>query len=216
MVKTVFDLLSEIYNGNFDKLPKKIKVYRVDKNDCTLDEIIFEKDGHNYFSVNSGYKLLKYFQDKYSPEEILHLLVKEVKENKRWKPKYNEDYYFVNSFGEIDCAFWSNEDEDNYRYLTRNCYKTVEEAQRHLDNIKTYYELKDLADELNNGEEIDWKDNDQNKYFIYYDTHYEKIKQDAIWTDKQIGQIYCLDVDFDKKAIKRIGENRLIKLLKEE
>lgn len=206
MVKTVFGLLSEIYNGNFYLLPEKITVNNIVYHKDNIDKEYYDDDFNTIVDNNNR---------NMDNEHIFKLKVKkvveEVKENKRWKPEIDEAYYCID-YGDIDLERWDNDETDQYRYDIRNCFKTQEEAQQHLDNIKTYYELKDLAEELNNGKEIDWKDNDQNKYFIYYDTHYEKIKKDEIWTDKQVRQIYCLDENFLDKAIQRIGEDRLIKL----
>ena len=85
-----------------------------------------------------------------------------------------------------------------------------------LDNINTYYELMDLAEELNKGEEINWGNMYQEKYCIYYDA-ITKTLCDAIYKRfKAIGQIYCLNENFLEIALERIGKERLEKLFKEE
>ena len=134
--------------------------------------------------------------------------------NKRWRAEESEEYYCVNTTGKIKYFTENNDAVDGYYYKIRNYFKTREEAQRHLDNINTYYELMDLAEELNNGEEIDWKDNSQKKYILYFDTARENIEKGYYNNSKDIGQIYCIDENFLEKAKERIGEERLINLFK--
>lgn len=136
---------------------------------------------------------------------------------KRWRAKKHNKYYCVDfDFGTITESAETNDGLDNFRYLTHNYFKTEEEAQRHLDNIKTYYELKDLAEELNNGEKIDWDNCGQPKYLIFYNNGNKKIDTDNVWSSQDIGQIYCLDEHFLEKAIEKIGEEKLINFFKEE
>lgn len=211
MIETVFDILNEINKGNFENLPEKIKIdgvlyIKVDDKDDP-DVVYVSEDGTGFLDD------LKYI---YKLKEILRHPVKEIKEYKRWKPELAEEYWFVNIEGVVGINHWLNNDVDKHRYLTRNCFKTQEEAQEHACNIKTYYELRDLAIELNEGEGIDWTNSDQWKYYIYYDFDDECLKQDWYNTIKDAKVVYCLDKDFFVKAMKKIGEEKLIKLFKEE
>ena len=70
----------------------------------------------------------------------------------------------------------------------------------------------DLADELNNGEKIDWNDGSQCKYSIYYSYEIDTLQRHCSFRCKDLGQIYCLDGNFKDKAIEKIGEDRLKKL----
>ena len=140
--------------------------------------------------------------------------IEKVEKNKRWRAGVGERYYCIDRNGRNN-YFSDNDDAmDNYYHKTRNYFRTAEEAQRHLDNINTYYELMDLAEELNNGEEIDWKDSSQKKYHLCFDTARENIVKFYYNTNKDSGQIYCLDENFLEKAKERIGEKRLINLFK--
>ena len=88
---------------------------------------------------------------------------------KRWRAKLDDKYFCVTGCGEADYSYENNDEFDNYRYKTRNYFKTEEEAEEYQEIINTYYDLMDLADELNNGEKIDWYDKIQRKYYIYFD-----------------------------------------------
>lgn len=138
------------------------------------------------------------------------------KENIRWRADFGEKYYMISTLsGSVINSREDNEKIDEFRYKTRNYFKTKEEAERYLANINTYYDLMDLANELNNGEEIDWKNGSQPKYFIYYGTRDNELILYAYYSLKFIGVIYCLNKDFLNIALKRIGEKRLKRLFEE-
>ena len=140
--------------------------------------------------------------------------IKRLENGERWRSNGLDRYYFITTTGEIEQCNECYDMVDNYRYKTRNYFKTREEAQKHLDNLNTYYELMDLAEELNNGEEIDWNNINQNKYFIFFSSYSKKISYSITGGHKCFGQIYCLDEKFLEKAIEKIGEERLEKLFK--
>lgn len=141
---------------------------------------------------------------------------KEEKKGKRWRAKMNDTYFYVNDFGDVDSCHESNFDEDNYSYKTRNYFKTEEEAEEYQEIMNTYYDLMDLAEELNNGEKIDWNDFDQCKYLISYNNKNKKLEINNVLKIQDIGQIYCLYDNFLDKAIEKIGEEKLEKLFKYE
>lgn len=158
---------------------------------------------------------LKELKKKYEElgKEIKRLEKEKV--NKRWRAKINEDdYYYIDSFGYIYEEIEENEKRDDFRYKTRNYFKTKEQAQEHLENINTYYDLMDLAEELNNGEKINGGNETQIKYYIYYDFNKYKIAQYFSLFRKDLGQIYCLNNRFLNIALERIGKERLEKLFK--
>ena len=141
---------------------------------------------------------------------------KEEKKGKRWRARRNNRYFYVDKYGKADDTLEINDREDDFRYKTRNYFKTEEEAEEYKEVMNTYYDLMDLAEELNNGEKIDWNDNQQCKYTIYYDFEDNFLNRDNFYVGKEFGQIYCLDGDFVEKAIEKTGKDKLIKLFKYE
>lgn len=141
---------------------------------------------------------------------------KEEKKGKRWRAEVNDTYIYINDAGYVDVSHENNDSFDKYRYKIRNYFKTEEEAEEYKEVMNTYYDLMDLAEELNNGEKIDWNDNQQCKYTIFYDFEDNFLKRTNAYVCKELGQIYCLDGDFVEKAIEKIGEDRLKKLFKYE
>lgn len=134
------------------------------------------------------------------------------KENKRWRTETGNEYFCVDDYGDVISHHENNTMSDNYRYKTRNYFKTKEEAEEYQEIINTYYDLMDLAEELNNGEKIDWCDKTQRKYDIHFDLRTNKLDDGYALMLKSIGQIYCLNINFKEKAIEKIGEDKLIKL----
>ena len=131
-------------------------------------------------------------------------------EDKKWKPKEEENFYFVNSCGDIFINTFHNTCDDKFRILTNNYFKTEEEAEFKLEQIKVYNELKNFADE--NNEEIDWK-SDTLKHHIFYD--YDENKPDIYGSISYefIGQIYFSSRKLAEQAIKKVGADRIKKYL---
>lgn len=140
--------------------------------------------------------------------------LKQAKSSKRRKPEWKKSYYYIDSATNIGESVWSNTVPDNFRYSQNNCFKTEQEAQEHLENLKTKGELRLLAEELNEDEVIDWNDDDQDKYFIQYDFHLKMLMREYNCDVQNQGTIYCLNETFLDKAINHIGEERLIKMIK--
>ncbi len=130
----------------------------------------------------------------------------EKEKNKRWRARINDTYFFVDDSGDLVTCREYNEYGDNYYFAT------YEEAEEYKEVMNTYYDLMDLANELNNGEKIDWYDDRQQKFYIYFDFKANKLDEGYIYRLKEISQIYCLDEDFLEKAIEKIDEGKLIKL----
>lgn len=146
-------------------------------------------------------------------EELKCELDKEKSNNcERYRANCGERYYYYGSMGMISDCDESNDEFDINRYAMGNYFQTEEEARSAVRKIMIYTQLKDLALRLNNGEEIDWENGNQIKYFIYYENRYKKIFTTGACWSKEMGQIYCLDENFLDVAKQEIGEENLKKL----
>ena len=135
---------------------------------------------------------------------------------KRWKPKEDEAYFYVNSNGIVGRDRWNSEFiTDKKRYNSYNCFKTREQAEVEAENILVRRQLEDIARRLNKGEKIDWSDENQYKWYIVYNTTFGfaiySVSENTIQ-----GAVYCLDKNFLNIAIQEIGEERLKKYLRGE
>lgn len=149
-------------------------------------------------------------------KEKIDKMEKQEKTTERWRAEKDHKYYTILEGGGISFNFEAEDNIDDFLYKTRNYFKTKEEAEKRLEKINTYYELMDLADELNNGEKIDWNNEEQVKFYFYYDADNDSLNIYATNYAKKIGEIYCLDKDFLDIAIEKIGEDRLKQLFTEE
>lgn len=143
--------------------------------------------------------------------EQLMKIIKKSNGSKRniWKPEYDEGYFYVSGYGIVGSNVWINAYIDNGYYEIGNCFKTEEEADFALEKLKVEAELRRFTEE-NNEYEIDWKDDDQEKWFMYYNCDMKKI--DIIYnTVLKTHCIYFSSKKIAKQAIDYIGEERLKK-----
>ena len=125
------------------------------------------------------------------------------------------DYYFYyNSSGQIDSTSEKHFNTDDYRYELGNYFATRLEVVEHLKNLRIKMKLKRLALRLNNivGANINWKDDNQNKYYLSYDHARDSLVQ--YWSSStQSARVYCLCPAFLDVAQKEIGREALIEYL---
>ena len=134
--------------------------------------------------------------------------------NESWKPKPSEEYYYVddgNDVRRVKFNIMSAYDRD--RIKTYNCFPTREQAEQEAEKILIRRQLEDIARCLNKGEEFDWSDENQYKWYIVYNTTFGFATYSVSENTVQ-GVVYCLDKNFLNTAIKEIGEGRLIKYLR--
>ena len=59
--------------------------------------------------------------------------------NRKWKPKFGEKYFVVNTLGGIDHCIWTDGTVDNGYYDLGNCYSTREEAEAMAEKFKKLF-----------------------------------------------------------------------------
>ena len=132
----------------------------------------------------------------------------------RWKPKYDDRYYYVSEECiAMESRAWAEYIVDE-RYRRYNVFKTEEEAKREAEKILVRRQLEDIARRLNKGRRIDWLNSDQYKYSLHYSFFLNKICITYNIYNKEQGSVCCLDESFLNVAIREIGEERLIKYLR--
>lgn len=162
---------------------------------------------------NKKMENLEELKKKYAElgEEIERL---EKSKTKRWRAEKGGVFFWIDSNNDTWICCEDNCIADDKRYKSGNYFKTEEEAQAEAERRIIYQELSDLALELNNGVEIDWKNRGQQKYSLVYDYENEFVDWTGNVSSRVCGTVYCLNRYFRQKAIERIGEERLEKLLK--
>lgn len=127
--------------------------------------------------------------------------------------KVGEDYWLIDSMGYIDKINWDNDEIDNARLELGNMFHTKEEAEKELKKRKIYNQLKRYAEEHN--DKIDWQDENEYKYYAYYNYENKHIEIDCVWSHKEINVIYFSSREIAENAVKEIGEDNIIFLIKE-
>ena len=143
--------------------------------------------------------------------ELAKIINKEVP-SARWRADEDEKYYFIDRDGDVDFDLDVRERTSINHYNLGNYFQTKEETEKVVEKIKIYTQLKDLALKLNKGKKIDWKNNNQPKYYIYYDSNDNLLKYTCRSTSRDMCTIYCLNHRFFDIAKPEIGEEKLIKL----
>lgn len=135
-----------------------------------------------------------------------------VEEKKKyWTPKEKEKYFYIE-----DCMGVSDDRNvqapiDYCRFNIGNFFKTKIEAEHILEKLKVIHELQKFAYENNEGE-IDWKNFNQCKYYLVYDTKDEDLYVDySIQCESEPFDIYFTSSKIAKRAIEEIGEDRIKK-----
>ena len=132
---------------------------------------------------------------------------------KRWKPEQDYIYWFVGSDGDIYRCSWHNDEVDNFRYLHNNVFKTKTEAEEYRKKINIQAQFKNFVEERS--EKLNWKNDDQCKYSLYYDYYLKEIKIGFLWVCKYQNVIYASSEQILKDAIKEIGEDNVKKYILE-
>lgn len=145
--------------------------------------------------------------------EILDKVKSNYKEDK-WKPEYNETYYFIGSRNEVWDYTFRGEKEDKFRYDTNNMFKTEEQAEHYAELLETERQLMKYARE-HNTEEIDWEDIDNKKYFLMYGVEEEKVEIEKYGYYKFARTVYFTSKEIAENAVKEIGEDKVKAYLKE-
>lgn len=125
-----------------------------------------------------------------------------------WKPEVGEQYYYVDIDGGV--SFWTVDESteiDKNVIEYGNYYKTEEEAehqakvQKYTNQFRKYVEA--------HSEKIDWGNQHQDKYNIYFDTREKKIKYNWQQIYKS-ASIYASSKEVLKDAIEYVGEANVI------
>lgn len=149
--------LLKLVNGNFVGLTdQEIKTMRTKeqilKRISFIDTIMnIQKvmiDYHFWKKENGTSIILSYKEEK----DKLQKELEELSKPKRWKPRLDEKYYYISDWGKTLWSYYSN---DEFRYKTRNCFKTKEEAEEELERILFVNEVRDFIEEENDGWEFD-------------------------------------------------------------
>lgn len=164
----------------------------------TKEELIFKKE-----------RIKKQIENE---QKAIEEIDKELKrlDSKKWKPKIDEKYFYVDYKADFFSTQNNNFNIDKRMLSIGNYFKTREEAEFELERLKVLEELKEFSYEFSDEE---WENSAILKYQLvcFYGKYNEKgIGYTGIVYSKHNG-VYFKTKEDVKKAIKKIGEDRLKK-----
>lgn len=123
-----------------------------------------------------------------------------------WKPEDDDTYYYINSCVAVDRdCYCTDFDDDELRIRIGNVFKTEEEATNMIKKLQIINTLKDLSN-------IEFNDNESDKYVIYYSTTFNNVSYQKHTCVKELPFNIYFATDKDCiNAIKIIGEENLKK-----
>lgn len=135
--------------------------------------------------------------------------LKELAKPKKIGRQRVDCYYCITPYGNIEPTNDTDYAPDMFNFSIGNYFSTKAEAEQYKQNLLITQQLKDIALELNDGEEINWDDEDfQDKYYICYNLWDDTFGM-TFASRTKISTIYCLSNKFLKVAKDRVGEDRL-------
>jgi hypothetical protein len=108
--------------------------------------------------------------------------------------------YYVNAHGEISKIGGTLRDDVPFLHEVANGFTDKAKAEEVAAAQLCYRLLKRFSDE-NGGEQIDWGNHEQYKYYIYYNTIRKTLEIDWDFTDPQINVVYFASEEICQQAI---------------
>lgn len=138
-------------------------------------------------------------------------IIQVEEEKKWWKPEKRTQYYVIHGDGDVERICYTNNPSDNRAIFMGNCFKTEEEAKFMVEKLKVIHELEVYAYE-NNTEKIDWNNEKQSKFFLYFDYYLKRVRITSClnWLYLPFN-IYFNSEKIAKRAIEAVGEDRIKK-----
>lgn len=192
----------------YQKMQEGKKVRRKGRSWCC-----FYDSNENKFCTGDGVAITGITFEAALAEDWEVVGEREVVEEPKWKPREGELYFYINSNGEIEYRYYKNRNINDKRRICNigNYFKTDEEADHMVEKLKVIKELRDFALE-HNDEEIDWVDNEQDKWAICYDIEDKEIAYESGKKIKSVPfNVYFATEQDCERAIKTIGEDRIKK-----
>ena len=145
-------------------------------------------------------------------EKFLELIerskkVPEISE-KRCRSKNEDEYYYIASDGEILLEHETGCKFDELNFQLGNYFKTENEAIFEKNKRQVYQQLSDYALE-HNTEAIDWKNPQQNKWFIGCNHNNNTLITGVRQSVEFINTVYFTSREIAENAIKEIGEDKI-------
>lgn len=88
--------------------------------------------------------------------------------------KAGDEYYIINSDGNIIISIWDDNEFDHYRSMFGNVFKTEKEAEDKLKELKIVTKVNKWI-KKHDKVKLNWNDESQVKWYIYYNYYYNEL-----------------------------------------
>lgn len=162
----------------------------------------------NTMSREEYEKTLKSLQDQIEELKKVKVVDNKPKKGEIWKPKNGDAFCYIDDKGS-PCYDECLCDCDSEIVEQGNYYKTIDEA-RFMSNVQKYTNLfRKYVEE--HSEPLDWRNEFQDKYYIFYDYYKHRISHCSDFWQKGQGCIYSHSFVVLQDAIKFVGEDNVKK-----
>lgn len=132
-------------------------------------------------------------------EEIERL--KAEKEKEVWKPKCGDKYWLISHNGYVVQVRWMGDEAEDDIYAIGNVFRTQEEAEFRVEQLKVEAELRRFARPF---------EENKSNWTMIYEADHKKIAT-YNYTSFQIHNIHFASEEIAQKAIDTVGEDRIKK-----
>lgn len=123
-----------------------------------------------------------------------------------WRPKSGELCWYLNLMGDVTSTFYHKNDSIYMHY------KTKEQAQEAHEKALFNYEVEMFIKEKNEGWEPDFENNNQEKYFLYYNFAYKTFKLSTAYCDKVTSTFkYFKSKEIREEILAKFDNDKLLK-----
>ena len=149
-------------------------------------------------------KLSEYIK-KYGDKKVdVEKLDKFIIDDKVWIPEEGDLMYYLDMFGEVDYDYYYLGDPETLKIIEfQKVFKTRVEAEFEIEKRK--FLLFMGREFIRNSDEMDWEDENQDKYFIYFNCNNSliEIEGNFVW---QRSTLYTTNRKWLKEFIKEHKE----------
>lgn len=118
-------------------------------------------------------------------------------------PERGQEYHYIDDCGQVDFCNYYNNEADQYRVQTGNCYPTLEAAEYHRRMETKAWQIRQHAFEP------DWSDWDQVKWHAIFSHEANKICFDHSHSESR-AKIYFKNFDIARAAFEGVSNDDFI------
>ena len=183
---------------------------KMEQNNNKLEQLKAEFEG-----LVKQYKIeMETFQTNFNTK--LEELKKEIENEKNKKKPFIEEgqeYYFIDSTGDVRFDFWNNHPVNRQRLDFGNCFPYTEENKEQVEKeVNLIAERRKLQNEmemfarLNNDYEIDWSNTEQQKWYLCIDYEDNEVDMRYTYYYREPNITYFTSEEVIDKAIEKFGD----------